>query len=147
MSLSKRQANYQRDRDQLTREEEEEYEKSCEESLFRSGQLNTVIDSLSALSKFHRSLLDTHQVVKQACGDGISCSGPIANLYSVEKLLVEQLRVTMTTFYSIALPALHVTLILCTAEFTFWRRDSRGMRNKPCRSTFSWIRSFEKIQG
>eukprot|EP00803_Ostreobium_quekettii_P006145 evm.model.scf_58.17 EVM.evm.TU.scf_58.17 scf_58:148652-165934(+) len=35
-ALSKRQANYQRDRDQMTREEEEEYEKACEESLFRT---------------------------------------------------------------------------------------------------------------
>ncbi|GMH37248.1 hypothetical protein BSKO_05121 [Bryopsis sp. KO-2023] len=34
-ALTKRQANYQRDRDQMTREEEEEYEQACEESLFR----------------------------------------------------------------------------------------------------------------
>jgi hypothetical protein len=35
VSLSKRQQNYARDRDQLTQEEEEEYERAVEESLFR----------------------------------------------------------------------------------------------------------------
>lgn len=34
-SLAKRQANYQRDREQLTPEEEEEYEQACQDSLFR----------------------------------------------------------------------------------------------------------------
>lgn len=34
-SLGKRQQNYQRDRDQMTQEEEEEYEKAVEESMFR----------------------------------------------------------------------------------------------------------------
>ncbi|KAK9811814.1 hypothetical protein WJX72_010643 [[Myrmecia] bisecta] len=34
-TLNKRQANFQRDRDQMTREEEEEYERACEESMFR----------------------------------------------------------------------------------------------------------------
>jgi hypothetical protein len=33
--LAKRQANYQRDRDVLTREEEEEYDRACDESAFR----------------------------------------------------------------------------------------------------------------
>ena len=34
-ALAKRQANFQRDRDQMSRDEEEEYERSCEESMFR----------------------------------------------------------------------------------------------------------------
>lgn len=34
-ALAKRQQNYQRDRDQMTQEEEEEYEKAVEESMFR----------------------------------------------------------------------------------------------------------------
>ena len=34
-ALAKRQANFQRDRDQMSQEEEEEYEKACEESMFR----------------------------------------------------------------------------------------------------------------
>lgn len=34
-ALSKRQQNFQRDRDQMTQEEEEEYEKAVEESRFR----------------------------------------------------------------------------------------------------------------
>ncbi len=34
-ALAKRQANFQRDRDQLSRAEEEEYERACEESMFR----------------------------------------------------------------------------------------------------------------
>ena len=34
-ALAKRQANYQRDRDVLTREEEEEYDRACGESAFR----------------------------------------------------------------------------------------------------------------
>jgi len=34
-ALAKRQANFQRDRDQMTRAEEEEYERACEESMFR----------------------------------------------------------------------------------------------------------------
>eukprot|EP00899_Mesostigma_viride_P013144 jgi/Mesvir1/21830/Mv04215-RA.1 len=35
MALAKRQANFARDRDQMSRAEEEEYEKACEESMFR----------------------------------------------------------------------------------------------------------------
>ena len=34
-SLAKRQTNFQRDRDQMTPQEEQEYEKACEESMFR----------------------------------------------------------------------------------------------------------------
>eukprot|EP00951_Prasinocladus_malaysianus_P050443 scaffold680464_cov52-Prasinocladus_malaysianus.AAC.1 len=34
-ALAKRQANFQRDRDQMSREDEEEYERQCEESMFR----------------------------------------------------------------------------------------------------------------
>lgn len=34
-SLAKRQANFQRDRDQLAKEAEREYEQACEESIFR----------------------------------------------------------------------------------------------------------------
>lgn len=55
--MSKRQANYQRDRDQLTREEEEDYEKSCEESLFRSEGLNTTTDEMHAWRASHDCFL------------------------------------------------------------------------------------------
>ena len=34
-ALAKRQANYQRDRDQMSRAEEEEYDRACDESMFR----------------------------------------------------------------------------------------------------------------
>lgn len=34
-SLSSSQAHFQRDRDQMSREEEEEYEQACEDSMFR----------------------------------------------------------------------------------------------------------------
>jgi hypothetical protein len=34
-ALAKRQTNFQRDREQMSREDEEEYERQCEESMFR----------------------------------------------------------------------------------------------------------------
>lgn len=54
-ALAKRQANFQRDRDQMTRAEEEEYERACEESMFRIHILEQRLKrhEEAALSKYY----------------------------------------------------------------------------------------------
>lgn len=56
-ALAKRQQNFNRDRDQMTQEEEEEYEKAVEESMFRwvsgqGGALRLLPAAVAAAARF-----------------------------------------------------------------------------------------------